>query len=223
MPLQRTMALAGVTILLGGLSVAAPSQAASRLDPTTGWRQASFTYKMQKPWNLSLSQRYSYDAATGTHRMWVYSTDEPMEEGSTTDPRTEMRWFQEYSAGRHMWDADVYVAAGTDGATVMQILRVKRPSGTPATDFMVNASDDNGGTLRIYNGTVLKTGVYNTWLNLKVAHDAGAGKIDVYVDDRLVATVDDRGPATRHFKNGVYHHGEGRAESRYRDIRYWVR
>jgi hypothetical protein len=48
------------------------------------------------------------------------------------------------------------------------------------------------------------------------------GKIDVYVDDRHVATVSDRGPATRHFKNGVYHHGSGRAESRFRDIKYWV-
>jgi hypothetical protein len=206
--------------LLAVLLSATPANAAA--DPTDGWRQTTFTYNLQKPWNLSLSQRYAYDSATGTHRMWVYSTDEPMTEDSTTDPRTEMRWKQEYTSGKHMWDADVYVPAGTDGATIMQILRVRRPSGTPATDFMVNASNQNGGTLRIYNGTVLRTGAYDTWFNLKVAHDATAGKIEAYLDDRRVATVSDRGPATRHFKNGVYHHGNGRAESRFRDIRYWV-
>ncbi|MBU3867507.1 hypothetical protein KN815_26680 [Streptomyces sp. 4503] len=45
----------------------------------------------------------------------------------------------------------------------------------------------------------------------------------VYADDKLVLAVDDRGPATRHFKNGVYHHGNGRAEARFRNIRYWVK
>lgn len=52
--------------------------------------------------------------------------------------------------------------------------------------------------------------------NLKVAHNAGTGKVQVYVDNQLVLTVNDRGPATRHFKNGVYHHGSGRAEARFR-------
>ncbi|TMR94656.1 polysaccharide lyase family 7 protein [Nonomuraea basaltis] len=212
-----------LAVVLATFASAAPAARASAADPTDGWRQASFTYSLQKPWNLSLSQRYSHDPATGTHRLWVYSTDEPMSEGSATDPRTEMRWQQEYSSGRHMWDADVYVPSGTDGATIMQILRIRRPSGTPATDFMVNAYNQNGGTIRHYTGTVLKTGAYNTWWNLKVAHDAGSGKIDVYVDDRHVLTVADRGPATRHFKNGVYHHGASRAEARFRDLRYWVR
>ncbi len=116
------------------------------------------------------------------------------------------------------------VAAGTDGATVMQILRIKRPSGTPATDFMLNSYNVNGGTIRHYSGgPVIKTGAYNTWWNLKVAHNASTGRIQVYVDNQLVLTVNDRGPATRHFKNGVYHHGSGRAEARFRNIRYWVR
>ncbi len=58
--------------------------------PTDGWRQTSFTYGWQKPWNLDLGDRHSYSG--GVHRMWVYATDEPFEEGSSTDPRTEMRW-----------------------------------------------------------------------------------------------------------------------------------
>ncbi|WP_233362239.1 polysaccharide lyase family 7 protein [Streptomyces sp. GMR22] len=178
---------------------------------------------MHKPWNLDLSERYGYNSSTKTHTMWVNSTDEPLEEGSDTDPRTEMRWKQEYSSGKHMWDADVYVPSGTNGADIMQILRGKHPSGTPATDIMLRASSANGGTLKRYTDAVIKTGIYNTWWNLKVAHDADAGKIQVYADDKLVLTVDDRGPATRYFKNGVYHHGSGRAEARFRNIRYWVK
>jgi hypothetical protein len=208
-----------VTVLAGGF-VGAPVASAS---PTDGWTQRTFTYAMQKPWNLSLSQRYRHDQSAGQHTMWVYDSDESHTQSSATDPRTEMRWQQEYTSGQHMWDGDIYVPSGTNGATVMQILRVKHPSGTPATDFMINAISQNGGTLRYYDGTVLRTGIYNTWLDLKVAHNATTGRIQVYLNEQLVLTVNDRGPATRHFKNGVYHHGGGRAESRFRDLHYWTR
>lgn len=218
---RRLVNILSITLLAGGFAVIAPNQAIAA--PTDGWTQRSFTYSMQKPWNLSLSQRYRYDSASGTHTMWVNATDEPHTEGSATDPRTEMRWQQEYTSGQRMWDADIYVPSGTDGATVMQILRVKHPAGTPATDFMINVFNQGGGTLRYYNGTVLRTGVYNNWINVKVAHNANTGRIQVYLEDQLVTTVDDRGPATRHFKNGVYHHGNGRAEARFRNIHYWTR
>jgi hypothetical protein len=78
--------------LAGGLAVVAPETPAHATDaavvlasPTDGWTQKSFTYTMQKPWNLSLSQRYRYDSASGTHTMWVNATDEPISEGSATD------------------------------------------------------------------------------------------------------------------------------------------
>jgi hypothetical protein len=218
---KRLVHVLSITLLAGGFAVVAPRTAIA--SPTDGWTQRSFTYSMQKPWNLGLSQRYRHDAAAGTHTMWVYNTDEAHTQDSATDPRTEMRWQQEYTSGQHMWDGDIYVPSGTDGATVMQILRVRRPSGTPATDFMINAVNQNGGTLRYYDGTVLRTGIYNTWFNLKVAHNAGTGRIQVYFNDQLVTTVNDRGPATRHFKNGVYHHGPGRAEARFRELHYWTR
>ncbi|MET9087465.1 polysaccharide lyase family 7 protein [Streptomyces sp. NPDC004237] len=197
--------------------------AVAAADPTDGWTQTSFTYSWQKPWNLDLADRHSY--AGGVHRMWVYATDEPFEEGSDTDPRTEMRWKVDYSTGSHLWDADVYLPSGTDGASFVQILRSVHPSGTPATDIMLNVYDTGGGTVRRYDGAVLRTGAYDTWFNVKIAHEAstGTGTVRVYFDDSLVLTVDDRGPATRYFKNGVYNHGSGRAEARFRNLRYWTR
>ncbi|MEV8547563.1 GDSL-type esterase/lipase family protein [Streptomyces sp. NPDC051572] len=151
--------------------------------------------------------------------------DEPFEEGSSTDPRTEMRWKVDYTTGNHMWDADVHLPSGTDGASFVQILRSVHPTDTPATDIMLNVYDTAGGTVRRYDGTVLRTGAYDTWFNVKIAHQAssGTGTIKVYFDDSLVLTVADRGPATRYFKNGVYDHGSGRSEARFRNLRYWTR
>jgi hypothetical protein len=203
-----------------------PPQPPPAGNPTTGWRQAAFTFNVQKPYNLNQSDRYRFDAATGTHTLWVYSTDMPLSQGSATDPRTELRWLQEYSSGEHMFDADVYVPSGTSGATIMQILRVRGGApGTPATDIMLNAFNNEGGSLRPSYSTrpAVKTNMYNTWFNLKVAHNPGTGQIRVWVDNQLKLTTTDNGPATRHFKNGVYHHGSGRAEARFRNIRYWVR
>ncbi|MDX2682642.1 cinnamyl alcohol dehydrogenase [Streptomyces soliscabiei] len=207
---RRSVLRAGAGLLAGGAALALPkvplATAAPTADPTDGWTQTSFTYSWHKPWNLDLSDRHSY--RDGVHRMWVYDTDEPFEEDSSTDPRTEMRWKVDYTTGNRMWDADVYL-----------------PSGTPATDIMLNVYDTGGGTVRRYDGTVLRTNAYDKWFNVKIAHQAstGTGTIKVYFDDSLVLTVDDRGPATRYFKNGVYNHGSGRAEARFRNIRYWTR
>ncbi|MEU6350354.1 polysaccharide lyase family 7 protein [Streptomyces sp. NPDC047072] len=220
---RRALLRAGTGLLAGGAALVLPRTAFAAADPTDGWSSTSFTYSWQKPWDLELSERHSYSG--GVHRMWVYDTDEPFEEGSSTDPRTEMRWKVDYATGDRMWDADVYLPSGTDGASFVQILRGVHPSGTPATDIMLNVYDTGGGTVRRYDGTVLKTGAYDTWFNVKIAHQAssGTGTIKVYLDDSLVLTVADRGPATRYFKNGVYNHGSGRAEARFRNIRYWTR
>jgi hypothetical protein len=230
---RRTVLRAGAGLLAGGTALALPqgplasattaATAEPAADPTDGWTQTSFACSWQKPWNLDLADRHSYSG--GVHRMWVHATDEPFEEGSTTDPRTEMRWKNDYKTGDRMWDADVCHPSGSDRASFVQILRSVRPSGTPATDIMLNVYDTDGGTVRRYDGTVLRTNAYDTWFNVKIAHAAssGTGTIKVYFDDSLVLTVADRGPATRYFKNGVYNHGSGRVEARFRNIAYWTR
>src|ERR1043165_5383523 len=156
-PSRRTVLTAGGLLAAGAVwpaASASPAAAAPTASPTDGWTETPFTYSVHKPWNLDLSDRYSDSG--GVRRMWVYDTDEPLSEGSSTDPRTEMRWKQEYTSGRHMWDADVYLPSGTNGATFAQILRVIHPEGTPATDFMLNIYNANGGTVRAFDRTVLK-------------------------------------------------------------------
>ncbi|MET9626778.1 hypothetical protein ABZX92_04875 [Lentzea sp. NPDC006480] len=212
LPRRSLFALPAVALL------ATPAHAAP------AWTQKPFTYKIQKPYNLPESARYKFEG--GVHSMWVFDNDKPLSEGSKTDPRTEMRWDQEYSSGQHAWEGEIYVPSGVNGPTVMQILRVGGGDpGTPATDFMINATNANGGTLRYYTSTVIASGIYNKWVRIRVEHSAvsgGTGKIKVFANGVLKATVSDRGKATRHFKNGVYHHGSGRAEARFRNITYWT-
>jgi hypothetical protein len=190
--------------------------------PTSGWTQKTFTYAIQKPYNLSLSERYRYDSTTNTHTMWVYNTDQPLYAGSTTEPRTEMRIQNDYTSGNHQFEADVWVVAGTHGTSVMQIFG----GSTHATSIMLAAYNENGGTLKRYNGTVLKTGIYDKWFHLNVTHAASSsstGTIKVYIDNALVGTFPDDAPASHYFKCGVYHPQNTRAEARFRNIKYWVK
>jgi len=96
---------------------------------------------------------------------------------------------------------------------------------THATSIMLAAYNENGGTLKRYNSTVLKTGIYDKWFHLNVIHAAtsGIGQIKVYIDGALVGTFPDDGVATHYFKAGVYHPQSTRAESRFRNIKYWVK
>jgi hypothetical protein len=190
--------------------------------PTTGWTKQSYTYSIQKPWNLPVSDRYRYDSTTNTHTMWVYNTDQPLYEGSATEPRTELRMKNDYTSGNHQFEADVYVVNGTHGTSVMQVFG----GSTHATSIMLAAYNENGGTLKRYNSTVLKTGIYDKWFHLNVIHTAsasGTGKIQVYIDNALVGTFDDDGTATHYFKAGVYHPQSTRAEARFRNITNWVK
>lgn len=220
----RTSVTAG--LLTGGAALTLPSASLAEAVPTTtpadGWTQTSFAYSWRKPWHLDLSDRHAYSG--GIHRMWVYATDEPFEEGSCTDPRTEMRWKVDYTTGSRLWDADVHLASGTDGASFVQIPRSARPSETPHRHRAQRLRHGRWHRASLRRHSV-KTGAYGTWFNVKIAHQAssGTGSIKVYFDGSLVLTVVGRGPATRSFKNGVYDHGSGRAEARFRNLRYWTR
>ncbi|MEU3646311.1 polysaccharide lyase family 7 protein [Lentzea sp. NPDC034063] len=200
----------------------APAAQALAQPPSAQWVSAPYTYTVQKPYNLALSSRYKLEG--GVHTMWVYDYDQPHTQGSPTDPRTEMRFNQEYSSGSRAWEGEIYIPAGVSGPTVVQILRGSRPDGTRATDVMLNVANINGGTLRKDSDQVIATGIYNKWFKIRVEHTAvagGRGTVKTYYNGALKLTHQDEGPATRYFKNGVYHHGSGRAEARFRNITYW--
>ncbi|HTA95469.1 MAG TPA: hypothetical protein VK769_05025, partial [Verrucomicrobiae bacterium] len=81
--------------------IASTNSVAAANDLTVGWTQMKFTYEVQHPYDLSLTNRYSYDAKTGTHDFWVYFTDKPhAPPPNRTTARTEMR-LETFSKGEH--------------------------------------------------------------------------------------------------------------------------
>jgi hypothetical protein len=183
--------------------------------PTNGWTRTSFTYVVQKPYDLAVSSRFNYTG--GVWYCWVYKTDKPHSTTSNTAPRTEMRWQVDYTSGQHMWDGDVFPVTGIDGAHIQQVFG----GVTHATASMVMAFAD--GTLKRYDQDTIATNALDKWTNLKVAHDADGNQVRIYVNNTLVRTDPDRGDTTHYLKNGVYGTSSTRSECRYRNLTYWVR
>jgi hypothetical protein len=191
---------------------------------TAGWTQKPFDFALHTPYDLDVSARHSFDAATNTHTFWVMRGDKPHEPPpNATAARSELRMRNDYTSGTHQFEADVYVVAGTNDASVMQIFG----GVTHATSIMFKAFPDNGGSVKRYDGPELVKGMaYDRWWHLNVIHEAnpsGIGKIKVYADGQFIGTFDDRGNATHYFKCGVYGNAGARAESRFRNIKYWVK
>jgi hypothetical protein len=183
--------------------------------PTAGWTQRSFTYKVQKPYDLAVSDRFRY--ADGVWYTWVYRTDKPHTTTSNTAPRTEMRWLNDYTSGQHMWDADLYPVSGIDDAHIQQVFG----GVIHATASMIMAFAD--GTIRRYDTATIATGALDKWTNIKVAHDANGNQVRIYVGNVLKRTDPDRGNTTHYLKNGVYGTSSARSECRFRNMKYWTR
>lgn len=205
-----------------------PSEEACRdtlPSPTAGWRKLdNSNYTIIKPYNLNASDRWSYSPGEDIHTTRVYATDRPHLEGSPTSPRTEVRWDGlDYRRGMRMWEGDVWVTRGTDGAALMQIFREDQPDDGAAVDYMLRVYDEDGGTLRDNDRDTpaYMTGVYERWINVKVEHNATLGRIRVYLDDVLVHTVADYGDANRRMKNGVYGVDGTMSKAAFHDVTIW--
>ncbi|KAJ4819396.1 Citrate-binding protein [Rhynchospora pubera] len=92
-------------------------------DPTDGFTAVSLdesNFKLQQPYNLDPSERYSFE--NGIRKLWVYSNDEPFKQDSDTKPRTEIRMTgYDYSDGVWQFEGHGYVPSGTTGVSIMQI------------------------------------------------------------------------------------------------------
>ena len=184
---------------------------------TAGWREMPFTFAIHTPYDLPESARHSFDAATNTHTFWVLKTDKPHDPPpNMTAPRSELRMKNDYTTGMRQFEADFYVVAGTDGPCVMQVFG----GSAHATAFMLKAY---GGSLKHYDREIVLTDAYEKWLHLNVIHNADTGEVKAYIDNKLVGTFKDNGPATHYFKCGVYGPTSARVESRFRNIKQWVK
>ncbi|KAK9903641.1 hypothetical protein M0R45_001064 [Rubus argutus] len=92
-------------------------------DPTDGFTLVPLTednFKLQKPYNEPLDDRYSYK--DGVRSFWIYNNDKPFKAESTTRPRSELRISgHDYSSGIWQFEGYAYVPSGTSGVTIVQI------------------------------------------------------------------------------------------------------
>jgi len=200
-----------------GLCVEKTNDTASAIEVIRGWKEVPFKYEVQHPYDLDLKERYKFDAATGTHDFWVFFTDKPhAPPPNKTTARTEMR-LETFSAGEHMFDADVNVQPGTFAC----IGQVFDEENGPVT-MLISHPD---GKVTAGNNVLIQTNAIGNWWNLKMSNDsAEGGKIRIYVDNVLKGTFNSRGPRAYYFKCGVYSRkNSGRSEALFRNIKMWVK
>ncbi len=181
--------------------------------PTDSFTQVPFTYYIQYPYNLQMSDRYAL--TNSTNYFSVYSTDQPFESGSTTLPRTEMRIFNDYTNGVWEFEGDLFVPTGTTGVSLMQVFG----GSTSATSLQ----------LRVYSGSLCRyttpilNNIYNTWIHVNVIHDANAHTVAIYLNGNFIRTDADRGPSTYYFKCGVYEQDNASLlmQSQWANIKVW--
>ncbi|CDP15471.1 unnamed protein product [Coffea canephora] len=130
--------------------------------PTDGFVELPFNtscYHIQKPYDLPVDQRYRF--LGGAHKLWVYSTDNPLSRNSPRMPRTEIMtqvnplfsctffFFNtknlktEQKGEIFFWQFEGYgfVPNGTSGVCIMQVFGASPPH---ASALM----------LRVYNGSL---------------------------------------------------------------------
>ncbi len=202
---------------VAGHSASPPPAGSGGSGATAGLHEYTDSYKVQQPYDLPLSARFSVTAGP-TYNAWIQNGDKPFSPGSGTGPRTEMRWGN-WSGAEHMWEADVLVDAGSAGTAIMQV-----KSNDGFEPVYVNVKGD-GDLYNDSNHTVLASGMWGVWFHLLCAYDPASGDGRVWINGRLAITRHDPHPigTVWYFKNGVYNVTGARAAAHFRNVRFWRR
>jgi hypothetical protein len=210
-------ALSATAIALGCV-VAQGAAGATQADPTAGLTQYTDTYKVQHPFDLPESARFSVTAGP-EYNAWIFKGDKPFSPGSGTGPRTEMRWLTDWSQTEHQWSADVLIDPGTEGAAIMQ---VKGATGGEAIYLNVH---NNGNLYNSVTKTPLVTNLWGKWFHVNSDFNPANGTVRVWVNGNLVLTTHYSAPASKvwYFKNGVYNTTSAKSETHFKNITFWRR
>ncbi|MEY9904659.1 hypothetical protein ABIA35_000875 [Catenulispora sp. MAP12-49] len=197
---------------LAGTAQAAPAPQTAT-DPTSGLTQYTDTYKVQHPYNLPESARFSI--TNGVYNLFILKGDKGYSQGTTTGARTEMRWGENWSSGEHLWSADVDIDAGTTGTCIMQV----HVNGQGEAIYI---QTKNGN---LYNsvGTLLATNIVGSWFHLDAAYNPSNHLVQIWVNNRLTLTTHYAKPSGTqfYFKNGVYNLSGAKSETHFKNIELW--
>jgi hypothetical protein len=187
--------------------------------PTTGFHLISDSYSVQKPYNLNVSDRFS--VANGVYTCWVFGNDQPFSQGSTTGPRTEMRWKTWPQQDReNMFECDAMFDAGTSHTCIHQI---KSNTAGEANYLQVNQA----GTLRNSVGANFASGIAGTWFHINSSFNPATGLHRIWLNGSLKVSGNYSTTARDwYFKNGTYSNGitaTARSWAQFKNIRHWVK
>jgi hypothetical protein len=192
-----------------------PESASCTVDPTQGFTEYTDTFKVQHPWNLQESDRFSF--VNGVYTAFIHHGDLPFKKGSPTAPRTEMRWLQDWSTGERMWEADVLVDAPTSHTAIMQV-----KSDDAGAHEAIYLQVDNGH-LQNGPGPTIANDIVGKWFHANVAYNTATRVARVWINNCEVFTRKHPVAATWYFKNGVYGCDPATCESHFKNIRFWRR
>ena len=225
--MRARILLLGMVVALAGCEAATTHESGAGSEILHGWVEKPYSFEIQHPYDLDVSERYSYDAATNTHDMWVLFSDKPhAPPPNKTNPRTEMRILDTYTTQPHLFEADICVKPGTH-SSIMQVFGAAKRS----TTFMLDAQEN--GDITYYDtkadsyAVVLRHDMNDKWFNLKVAHYPearnGMGEVKVYIDNELAGTFEGHGGKEHYLKCGVYSRdASGKSEVLYRNVREYA-
>ncbi|KAL7208635.1 hypothetical protein ACSBR1_030383 [Camellia fascicularis] len=135
-------------------------------NPTDGFTTIPLTesnFKLQKPYDIPLGQRYSFQ--NGVHRLWVYADDKPYDPSSPSQPCTEIRILGlDYSSEVWQFEGYGFVPNLTFGAIIVQI--------HDATNYdIIIILRICNGDMRYYSGDLVDTDMYDKWFRVNLIHD----------------------------------------------------
>jgi hypothetical protein len=200
---------------MGACAVALLAALPALSQPVPGFMEYSSTFKVQRPYNIPVDQRFNDSA--GIYTTLVYPNDKPFEVGNPTEPRTEMRWETWIDQkSEHMFEADVMYESGCANTCIHQ---VKSNVSGEAVYMRVLSGGD---LIDLTNGqTVLKQG-YGKWFNLRTAYNPVTHLARVWIDG-VLKTTDNVNGRDWYFKNGTYTvAGKGPAMAHFKNIRLRV-
>jgi hypothetical protein len=189
-------------------------------DPTQGWTEYADTFRVQYPYNLTQSDRYSLQG--GVYTFWILPTDLPFTPGNTTAPRCEARW-SDMTNNQHMWTGDVLFESPGTHTALFQVHQTTSTPGGPGAGPVYLRVDT--GDLHELDGQPVVSAIYGKWFNLKVAFDPATASATVWINNcqKLTLTNNRPGIGPYYFKNGVYTCNAPVCRDHYKNIHLYQR
>ncbi len=186
-----------------GICEVLPSNAVAQIGGA-GWSSQSINYDVQWPTNAQEDQRFWN--TNNIYHCLVYSNDGSFEVGSTTLPRTEMRFNPDFTNGEIQYQATLQCPADENSYCIMQDHTGDAQSDEygPVAIMFIWQSEDGGSIWNGYTGQELAQNMGGQWFQLNVDHNVSTHMITAWINGTVVVAEPDNGATDYYFKNGVY-------------------